>query len=65
MSEDFVNDQIMDNIVNDITDKLDSQDEKTWETYTEVAIEHGYHVDDDYDKIVQVMIDKEFDKRSQ
>ena len=64
MSEDFVNDQIMDNIVNDITDKLDSQDEKTWETYTEVAIEHGYHVDDDYDKIVQVMIDKEFDNRS-
>ena len=65
MSEDFVNDQIMDNIVNDITDKLDAQDEKTWETYTEVAIEHGYHVDDDYDKIVQVMIDKEFDKQSQ
>ena len=56
MSEDFVN---------DITDKLDAQDKKTWEIYTEVAIEHGYHVDDDYDKIVQVMIDKEFDKRSQ
>ena len=64
MSEDFVNDQIMDNIVNDITDKLDSQDEKTWETYTEVAIEHGYHIDDDYEKIVQIMIDKEFDNRS-
>ena len=28
-------------------------------------VEPGYHVDDDYDKIVQVMIDKEFDKRSQ
>ena len=65
MSEDLVNDQIMDNIVNDITDKLDAQDEKTWGIYTEVAIEHGYHMDDDYDKIVQIMIDKEFDKQSQ
>ena len=64
MSEDLVNDQVMDNIVNDITDKLDAQDKKTWEIYTEVAIEHGYHIDDDYDKIVQIMIDKEFDNRS-
>ena len=61
----IVNDQIMDNIVNDITDKLDAQDEKTWEIYNDVASEYGYHPDDDHDKIIQIMIDKEFDKRSQ
>jgi len=43
----IVNDQIMDNIVNDITDKLDAQDEKTWEIYNDVASEYGYHPDDD------------------
>lgn len=59
-----VNDKLIDTIADEITSSLDKQDEKTWETYTEVAIEYGYHIDDDYDKIVQIMIDKEFDNRS-
>ena len=59
-----VNDKLIDTIADEITSSLDKQDKKTWETYNEVAIEHGYHIDDDYKKIVQIMIDKEFDNRS-
>lgn len=59
-----VNDRLIDTITDEITSSLDKQDKKTWETYNEVAIEHGYHIDDDYEKIVQIMIDKEFDNRS-
>ena len=64
MSEDFVNDQILDNITNDIIDKLDALDDETWEVFNDVSSEYGLHPDDDHEKIIQIMIDKEFDKRS-
>ena len=52
----------------DILDKkhyrLDNLDEKWWKIYNDVASEYGYHPDDDHEKIIQIMIDKEFDKRS-
>ena len=65
MSEDFVNDQIKDNITDNIIDKLDALDDDMWEVYNDVYSEYGLNPDDDHEKIIQIMIDKEFDKRSQ
>jgi len=65
MSEDFVNDQILDNIADNIIDKLDALDDKMWEFFNDVSSEYGLHPKDDHDKIIQIMIDKEFDKQSQ
>ena len=59
-----VNDNLHDAIIDEITDGLDNLDEKWWEIYNDVASEYGYHPDDDHEKIIQIMIDKEFDKRS-
>ena len=59
------NDLILDTIIDEIVDGLDNLDEKWWEIYNDIASEYGYHPDDDHEKIIQIMIDKEFDKRSQ
>ena len=64
MSEDLVNDQIKDNITDNIIDKLDALDDDMWEVYNDVSSEYGLHPDDDHEKIIQIMIDKEFDKQS-
>ena len=60
-----VNDKLYDAIIDEITDGLDNLDEKWWGIYNDVASEYGYHPDDDHEKIIQIMIDKEFDKQSQ
>ena len=59
-----VNDKLIDTIIDEIVDGLDNLDEKWWEIYNDVASEYGYHPDDDHEKIIQIMIDKEFDNRS-
>jgi hypothetical protein len=59
-----VNDKLHDAIIDEIVDGLDNLDEKWWKIYNDVASEYGYHPDDDHEKIIQIMIDKEFDKRS-
>ena len=59
-----VNDKLHDTIIDEIVDGLDNLDEKWWGIYNDVASEYGYHPDDDHEKIIQIMIDKEFDKRS-
>ena len=59
-----VNDKLIDTIIDEIVDGLDNLDEKWWEIYNDIASEYGYHPDDDHEKIIQIMIDKEFDKRS-
>ena len=64
MSEDFVNDQIKDNITDNIIDKLDALDDEMWEFFNDVSSEYGLHPDDDHEKIIQIMIDKKFDKQS-
>ena len=59
-----VNDKLIDTIIDEIVDGLDNLDEKWWEIYNDVASEYGYHPDDDHEKIIQIMVDKEFDNRS-
>ena len=59
-----VNDKLHDAIIDEIVDGLDNLDEKWWKIYNDIACEYGYHPDDDHEKIIQIMIDKEFDKRS-
>ena len=59
-----VNDKLIDTIIDEIVDGLDNLDEKWWEIYNDVASEYGYHPDDDHEKIIQTMLDKEFDNRS-
>ena len=59
------NDLIYDTIYDEIVDGLDKLDDKMWEFFNDVSSEYGLHPDDDHEKIIQIMIDKEFDKRSQ
>ena len=59
-----VNDKLHDAIIDEIVDRFDNLDEKWWGSYNDVASEYGYHPDDDHEKIIQIMIDKEFDNRS-
>ena len=65
MSEDLVNDQIKDNITDNIIDKLDALDDEMWELFNDVSSEYGLHPKDDHEKIIELMVDKEFDNRSQ
>ena len=65
MSEDFVNDQILDSITDNIIEKLDGLDDKTWEFFYDISSEYRLHPKDDYEKIIELMVDKEFDNRSQ
>ena len=59
-----VNDKLHDAIIDEIVDGLDNLDEKWWKIYNDIACEYGYHPDDDHEKIIQIMINKELDKRS-
>ena len=59
------NDLIYDTIYDEIVDGLDKLDDKMWEFFNDVSSEYGLHPDDDHEKIIQIMIDKEFDKQSQ
>ena len=60
-----VNDKLLDTIYDEIVDGLDKLDDKMWEFFNDVSSEYGLHPDDDHEKIIQIMIDKEFDKQSQ
>ena len=59
------NDLIYDTIYNEIVDGLDKLDDKMWEFFNDVSSEYGLHPKDDHDKIIELMVDKEFDNRSQ
>ena len=58
------NDLIYDTIYDEIVDGLDKLDDKMWEFFNDVSSEYGLHPKDDHDKIIELMVDKEFDKRS-
>tara|TARA_B100001939_G_C16800302_1_gene555292 strand:+ start:272 stop:466 length:195 start_codon:yes stop_codon:yes gene_type:complete len=60
-----VNDKLLDTIYDEIIDGLDKLDDKMWEFFNDVSSEYGLHPKDDHDKIIELMVDKEFDNRSQ
>jgi len=59
------NDLIYDTIYDEIIDGLDKLDDKMWEFFNDVSSEYGLHPKDDHEKIIELMVDKEFDNRSQ
>ena len=59
------NDLIYDTIYDEIVDGLDNLDDKMWEFFNDVSSEYGLHPKDDHDKIIELMVNKEFDNRSQ
>tara|TARA_R100000734_G_C3242098_1_gene46415 strand:- start:332 stop:526 length:195 start_codon:yes stop_codon:yes gene_type:complete len=59
------NDLIYDTIYDEIVDGLDKLDDKMWEFFNDVSSEYGLHPKDDHEKIIELMVDKEFDNRSQ
>ena len=60
-----VNDKLLDTIYDEIVDGLDKLDDKMWEFFNDVSSEYGLHPKDDHDKIIELMVNKEFDNRSQ
>ena len=60
-----VNDKLLDTIYDEIVDALDKLDDKMWELFNDVSSEYGLHPKDDHEKIIELMVDKEFDNRSQ
>jgi len=60
-----VNDKLLDTIYDEIVDGLDKLDDKMWEFFNDVSSEYGLHPKDDHEKIIELMVDKEFDNRSQ
>ena len=60
-----VNDKLLDTIHDEIIDGLDKLDDKMWEFFNDVSSEYGLHPKDDHEKIIELMVDKEFDNRSQ
>ena len=60
-----VNDKLLDTIYDEIVDRLEGLDDKTWEFFNDVSSEYGLHPKDDHEKIIELMVDKEFDNRSQ
>ena len=60
-----VNDKLLDTIYDEIVDGLDKLDDKMWEFFNDVSSEYGLHPKDDHNKIIELMVDKEFDNRSQ
>ena len=60
-----VNDKLLDTIYDEIVDALDKLDDKMWEFFNDVSSEYGLHPKDDHEKIIELMVDKEFDNRSQ
>ena len=59
------NDLIYDTIYDEIVDGLAKLDDKMWEFFNDVSSEYGLHPKDDHEKIIELMVDKEFDNRSQ
>ena len=59
-----VNDKLLDTIHDEIIDGLDKLDDKMWEFFNDVSSEYGLHPKDDHDKIIELMVNKEFDNRS-
>ena len=59
------NDLIYDTIYDEIVDGLDKLEDKMWEFFNDVSSEYGLHPKDDHEKIIELMVDKEFDNRSQ
>lgn len=59
------NDLIYDTIYDEIVDGLDKLDDKMWEFFNDISSEYGLHPKDDHEKIIELMVDKEFDNRSQ
>ena len=59
-----VNDKLLDTIYDEIVDGLDKLDDKMWEFFNDVSSEYGLHPKDDHDKIIELMVNKEFDNRS-
>ena len=59
------NDKLLDTIYDEIVDGLDKLDDKMWEFFNDVSSEYGLHPKDDHEKIIELMVDKEFDNRSQ
>ena len=59
-----VNDKLLDTIYDEIVDGLDKLDDKMWEFFNDVSSEYGLHPKDDHEKIIELMVDKEFDNRS-
>jgi len=59
-----VNDRLLETIYDEIIDGLDKLDDKIWEFFNDVSSEYGLHVKDDHDKIIELMVVKEFDNRS-
>ena len=57
------NDLIYDTIYDEIVDGLDKPDDKM-EFFNDVSSEYGLHPKDDHEKIIELMVDKEFDNRS-
>ena len=60
-----VNDKLLDTIYDEIVDGLDKLDDKMWEFFNDVSSEYGLHPKDDHEKIIELMVNKEFDNRSQ
>ena len=60
-----VNDKLLDTIYDEIVDGLDKLDDKMWEFFNDISSEYGLHPKDDHEKIIELMVDKEFDNRSQ
>ena len=60
-----VNDKLLDTIYDEIVDGLDKLDDKMWEFFNDVSSEYGLHPKDDHEKIIELIVDKEFDNRSQ
>ena len=60
-----VNDRLLETIYDEIIDGLDKLDDKIWEFFNDVSSEYGLHPKDDHEKIIELMVDKEFDNRSQ
>lgn len=58
------NDKLLDTIYDEIVDGLDKLDDKMWEFFNDVSSEYGLHPKDDHEKIIELMVDKEFDNRS-
>ena len=59
------NDLIYDTIYDEIVDGLDKLDDEMWEFFNDVSSEYGLGPKDDHDKIIELMVNKEFDNRSQ
>lgn len=56
-----VNDQIMENIYEDVMTKIEALDEDIHQRISEVAFHTGLHPDDDFEAIVDIIVDEEWE----